>query len=150
MIDEATVWCTSRRALLAGLGGAGAAGLLAACGDDAVSSPPGAAKSATSAGSPSASAGDGALADTADVPVGGGTVVGSLLIVQPVAGTFKAYDAACPHKGVKVNPPKDGIATCPAHASTFSIADGARLAGPATRGLTAVAVVVKGTKIVRQ
>ena len=108
-------WCAGRRALLAG---AGVAGLLAACGDDPA--PPQAAPPPPP--TPAAS-----LASTADVPVGGGTVVGDVLLVQPVAGTFKAYNAACPHKGVKVAAPKDGVATCAAHNSTFAIADGARL-----------------------
>jgi nitrite reductase/ring-hydroxylating ferredoxin subunit len=134
-------WCAGRRALLVG---AGAAGLLAACGDDpappATSVPQQAATSA--APEPAAS-----LANTADVPVGGGTVVGDVLLVQPVAGTFKAYDAACPHKGVKVSPPKDGVATCPAHNSTFSIADGARMSGPATSGLKEIAITVDGSRI---
>jgi nitrite reductase/ring-hydroxylating ferredoxin subunit len=134
-------WCAGRRALLVG---AGAAGLLAACGDDpappATSVPQQAATSA--APEPAAS-----LASTADVPVGGGTVVGDVLLVQPVAGTFKAYDAACPHKGVKVSPPKDGVATCPAHNSTFAIADGARMSGPATSGLKEIAITVDGSRI---
>lgn len=159
-------WCAHRRALLAGLGGIGAAGVLAACGGDSTANSPAAAgttaagpastgdqatngTTATPAGQAQSAGAGATLADTADVPVGGGTVVGKLLIVQPVSGTFKAYDAACPHKGVLVSAPKDGVATCPAHKSTFSITDGSRLGGPATRGLTEVAVHVDGTKIVR-
>lgn len=135
-------WCAGRRALLVG---AGAAGLLTACGDDPAPSsaaPP--QQAATSAGAPSPAA---SLASTADIPVGGGTVVGDVLVVQPVAGTFKAYNAACPHKGVKVTPPKDGVATCPAHNSTFAIADGARMSGPATSGLKEIAITVDGGRI---
>jgi nitrite reductase/ring-hydroxylating ferredoxin subunit len=136
-------WCAGRRALLAGVG---AAGLLAACGDDPA--PPGSAPAAaapeTSAAAPSPA---GSLASTAEIPVGGGTLVGGVLVVQPVAGTFKAYDAACPHKGVKVNPPKDGVATCPAHNSTFAITDGARMSGPATSGLKEIAITVDGGRI---
>ena len=133
-------WCTGRRALLAG---AGAAGLLAACGDE--SSPPAAeptAGPASAAPSPATS-----LANTADIPVGGGTVVGGVLLVQPVAGSFKAYNAACPHKGVNVTAPKDGVATCPAHKSTFAIADGARMSGPATSGLKEIPIKVEAGRI---
>ncbi|MET7424590.1 Rieske (2Fe-2S) protein [Dactylosporangium sp. NPDC005555] len=135
-------WCAGRRALLLG---AGSAGLLAACGSSEDQAPP-AAQSAASPVPASAMAG---LASTVDVPVGGGTVVGDVLLVQPVAGTFKAYDAACPHKGVKVTPPKDGVATCPAHNSTFAIADGARMSGPATSGLKEIAIEVDGGRITR-
>jgi nitrite reductase/ring-hydroxylating ferredoxin subunit len=137
-------WCAGRRALLAG---AGAAGLLAACGDDPA--PPSTAApqqpaptSAAAAPTPAPS-----LASTTDVPVGGGTVVGGVLVVQPVAGTFKAYDAACPHKGVKINPPQDGVATCPAHKSTFAIADGARISGPAPTGLKEIPIKVDADRI---
>ncbi|GAA3197844.1 Rieske (2Fe-2S) protein [Dactylosporangium siamense] len=135
-------WCAGRRALLVG---AGAAGLLTACGDDPA--PPSTAapqQAATTATIPSPAA---SLASTSDVPVGGGTIVGDVLVVQPVAGTFKAYNAACPHKGVKVSPPKDGVATCPAHNSTFAIADGARMSGPATTGLKEIAIKVDGSQI---
>lgn len=132
-------WCAGRRALLAG---AGAAGLLAACGDDPA--PPTSVAQQATAEAPSPA---GSLASTSEVPVGGGTLVGGILLVQPVAGTFKAYDAACPHKGVRVNPPKDGVATCPAHNSTFAIADGARMSGPATSGLKEIAIKVDGSRI---
>jgi nitrite reductase/ring-hydroxylating ferredoxin subunit len=139
-------WCAGRRTLLVG---AGAAGLLAACGDDPT--PPAGAAPAPAASEPAATATSTStsLASTADVPVGGGTVVGDVLLVQPVAGTFKAYDAACPHKGVKVTPPKDGVATCPAHNSTFAIADGARMSGPATSGLKEIAIKVEADRITR-
>ncbi|GAB3827585.1 hypothetical protein GCM10027610_011040 [Dactylosporangium cerinum] len=130
--------------------GAGAAGLLTACGDDpeppaaAAANPKGAPAATSTSATPAPAA---SLANTADVPVGGGTIVGDVLVVQPVAGTFKAYDAACPHKGVKVSPPKDGVATCPAHNSTFAITDGARMSGPATSGLKEIAITVDGSRI---
>ncbi|MET8348530.1 Rieske (2Fe-2S) protein [Micromonospora sp. NPDC005206] len=130
-------WCLSRRALLSGVGAVGAAGLLSACG--AGDSPTG--QAAATPGT--------VLARTGDVPVGGGTVVDGVLVVQPEAGTFTAYDATCPHQGARVGAPRDGVITCPAHNSTFSASDGARLAGPATRGLTEIPVRVEGTNIVR-
>ncbi|WP_410808874.1 Rieske (2Fe-2S) protein [Micromonospora sp. 067-2] len=130
-------WCLSRRTLLAGAGAVGAAGLLGACGDGDAPADAAAATSGT------------VLARTADVPVGGGTVVAGVLVVQPTAGVFQAYDAACPHQGVQIAAPRDGVSTCPAHNSTFAVADGARLGGPATRGLTEIAVRVDGTDIVR-
>ncbi|MEV0132456.1 Rieske (2Fe-2S) protein [Dactylosporangium sp. NPDC050688] len=138
-------WCAGRRALLAGAGAAGVAGLLAACGDDAA--PSEAAAAPATSPTPADPAPAASLASTADIPVGGGTVVGDVLLVQPVAGTFKAYDAACPHKGVKVSAPKDGVATCPAHNSTFAIADGARMSGPATSGLKEISIKVEAGRI---
>ncbi|MEU4397603.1 Rieske (2Fe-2S) protein [Micromonospora orduensis] len=130
-------WCLSRRALLTGAGAVGAAGLLSACG--AGDGPTG--QAAATAGT--------VLARTADVPVGGGTVTSGVLVVQPEAGTFRAYDATCPHQGVRVGAPSDGVITCPAHNSTFAVGDGARLGGPATRGLTEIPITVDGTTIVR-
>jgi nitrite reductase/ring-hydroxylating ferredoxin subunit len=143
--------CPSRRALLAGagtgaavavaVGATGVTGLLAACGADAERPSPAAAS--TSATTEKASA----ITATGDIPVGGGKVVDGLLIVQPVAGTFRAYNAACPHKGVLVGTPADGVATCPAHKSTFSIVDGHHLSGPATEGLSPVAITVDGNEV---
>ncbi|WLS44333.1 Rieske (2Fe-2S) protein [Micromonospora profundi] len=130
-------WCLSRRALLTGAGAIGAAGVLSACGTGDESSP-----------QPAAEPGA-VLASTGDVPVGGGTLVGGVLVVQPEAGTFTAYDATCPHQGVRVGAPRDGVITCPAHNSTFAVGDGARLGGPATTGLTEVPIRVDGTNIVR-
>jgi nitrite reductase/ring-hydroxylating ferredoxin subunit len=94
-------------------------------------------------------AGGSVLAATSDVPVGGGTLVNGVLIVQPSAGTYKAYNAACPHQGSQVGTPKNGVITCPSHQSTFSAADGSRLGGPATRGLSTIAIAVEGTNIVK-
>jgi nitrite reductase/ring-hydroxylating ferredoxin subunit len=93
--------------------------------------------------------GAGPLAATADVPVGGGVVVNGVLIVQPKSGTFKAYNAACPHQGVQVGAPKKGVITCPGHNSQFKADDGSRISGPASRGLTEIAVAVQGADIVR-
>jgi nitrite reductase/ring-hydroxylating ferredoxin subunit len=89
------------------------------------------------------------LAATKDVPVGGGIVVAGVLVVQPDRGTFKAFDASCPHRGVLVGPPANGISTCPAHHSTFAIGDGARLSGPATQGLAQIPVSVEEKNVVR-
>ncbi len=36
-----------------------------------------------------------------DVPVGSGVIAGGYVITQPVAGTFEAFDARCPHANVE-------------------------------------------------
>jgi nitrite reductase/ring-hydroxylating ferredoxin subunit len=138
---QSQAWCTHRRVLLAGIGGIGAAAVLSACGGDATAKPP--------APTPSSAPAADTLADTAQVPVGGGIVTNGLLIVQPVSGSFKVYDAACPHKGILVAAPQDGVATCPAHASKFNITDGARISGPTPTGLKEIKVRVDGTSILR-
>jgi nitrite reductase/ring-hydroxylating ferredoxin subunit len=72
------------------------------------------------------------LARTTDVPVGGGVVVTDILLVQPTAGSFRAFSVVCPHRGARVSPPVDGVITCWEHNSTFKLDDGSRLGGPAT------------------
>ncbi|MET7399069.1 Rieske (2Fe-2S) protein [Dactylosporangium sp. NPDC005572] len=146
-MDDRPMWCPDRRALLAGLG---VTGFLAACSAAPAATPPAASQPASQpASEPASDAAAPALADVAAVPVGGGTVVGGVLVVQPEAGVYKAFDAACPHNGVKVTAPEQGVATCPAHKSTFAIKDGARLSGPATRGLTEIPVQVRDGRILR-
>jgi nitrite reductase/ring-hydroxylating ferredoxin subunit len=88
------------------------------------------------------------LAGTKTIPVGGGRLVGTILVVQPLDGLFKAYDARCPHLAALVSPPRDGIITCTVHGSKFVDIDGSRLEGPATRGLKEIPVIVEGGNVV--
>lgn len=136
--------------------------LLAACGDDggstagdgtstgsagsATGAPTSAAESTASSPAPVA---DGLVA-TADVPVGGGVVLGQdeIVVTQPVAGEFKAFTAICTHQGCLVASVSDGRIQCPCHGSSFDIADGSVTGGPAPAPLAAVAVTVKGDKVV--
>ncbi len=63
-------------------------------------------------------------------------------VLQLTAGQFTALSAVCPHQQCTVGfvSAKDGF-SCPCHGSRFA-ADGKLLAGPATRGLTAIPVTV--------
>jgi nitrite reductase/ring-hydroxylating ferredoxin subunit len=90
------------------------------------------------------------LVGTGDVPVGGGVLAGEYLVVQPRSGTFKAFEAKCPHQGIIVDPPLAGrdFMNCPGHNSKFKVADGSRISGPAPRGLRQVAVKVKNGSVV--
>ncbi|MEV0006154.1 Rieske (2Fe-2S) protein [Micromonospora sp. NPDC050980] len=145
----------SRRALLAGAGALGAAVALASCGDDDAT--PGLAP--TSGGPPGATAtGDagggnrdssGPLARTTDIPVGGGAVYASkgVVITQPEAGQFKAFDPICTHQGCPVSSVDGGTINCTCHNSRFSIADGSVKQGPATRPLAAREIKVEGDQI---
>jgi nitrite reductase/ring-hydroxylating ferredoxin subunit len=165
-------WCVARRALLAGLSGAGVV-TLTGCGGDPAGSPGDQAAGRSSAAAPGSSAasagpsptpsyapwpgGDGSgdgpgggLVKTADVPVGGAVRVDNLLIAQPQKGVFKAFDATCPHQGFRVDTPIDGTDyfNCPGHNSKFRLADGSLISGPAPRGLRQVAVKVRDGYVV--
>jgi nitrite reductase/ring-hydroxylating ferredoxin subunit len=83
------------------------------------------------------------LTTTADVPLGDG-----VLVTQPKPGKFRAFDATCPHRGVQVSVPRDGVITCTAHNSRFQETDGAPISGPATGRLTRISVSVQGDTIV--
>ena len=91
------------------------------------------------------------LADTAEVPVGGGVVNQSarVVVTQPSEGEYRAFSAVCPHQGCLVANVLDEQIICPCHDSRFSAGDGAVLQGPATTGLAEIAVTVEGTDIVQ-
>ncbi|ANZ39232.1 Rieske (2Fe-2S) protein [Lentzea guizhouensis] len=89
----------------------------------------------------------------ASVPVGSGVLVdmpgnAQLLVVQPRSGEFRAFNPSCPHVGSLVNPPAGGVITCPLHGSTFDPSSGAVRKGPATSGLTEVAITLSGDDLV--
>ncbi|MEU2079404.1 Rieske (2Fe-2S) protein [Streptomyces sp. NPDC013489] len=163
-VTDLTSRATSRRTVLVA-----AAALTAGCGSDdggdggtttgapatpgdsagASASPtPGTSAPATpsaSAGAPSGRA----LAKTADIPVGGGTVFTAekVVVTQPTAGEFKAFSAVCTHQGCLVNKVADGTIDCPCHGSKFSVTDAAVVAGPAPRPLPAEQITVSGDSI---
>jgi Rieske Fe-S protein len=153
-----------RRAVVAGTGAVAlGAGLLAAgC---ASSAAPGSPATTTAAAAPptaeaptaavpttasgsTASGSAGALASTADIPVGGGKIFADrkVVVTQPTAGTFVGLSAVCTHKGCVVNKVADGTIDCPCHGSKFHL-DGTVANGPAQAPLTTMPVTVEGTSI---
>lgn len=132
---------TRRTALCGLLVGLAAPGVLAACTTQDRTEP------ADTSPAPGA-----ALAAVGDVPLGGGVVVagpaGPVLLLQPTAGTIRAYDARCPHAGSTVNPPVNDVVVCPNHGSEFAAGTGEVTKGPARTGLKQVAVAVSGTQVV--
>ncbi|HTT87326.1 MAG TPA: Rieske 2Fe-2S domain-containing protein [Acidimicrobiales bacterium] len=63
------------------------------------------------------------------------------VVVQPRSGQFVAFDAVCPHEGCTVAYfPSDELFICPCHGSRFNGATGALVKGPATHGLTPIAI----------
>jgi thiosulfate dehydrogenase [quinone] large subunit len=88
------------------------------------------------------------LGPAKDVPVGNAatfTIPASGdpgIVVQAVPGTFYAYDAVCPHAGCTVGySAANHVFACPCHGSTFALATGAVLGGPAPHGLSKLNVV---------
>jgi nitrite reductase/ring-hydroxylating ferredoxin subunit len=153
-MTEPGVPAASRRALL-GCAGAACAAALAGCatynsgnGGIAGSSPP-----ATPASPPGTTGpgGPAVLARTADVPVGGGTILASrkIVITQPKAGTFAAFTAVCTHLGCLVTSITGGTINCPCHGRNFSITNGSVINGPATTPLAPVSIKVHGTAIIQ-
>ena len=113
----------------------------------------GAASAGTGSGA-TGSAGGGAanvLASTAEIPVGGGTVLTAqrIVITQPQAGTYHAFTAICTHQGCIVNSVSGGTINCPCHGSKYSIVNGSVVNGPAPLPLAAVSIKVEGTSIVK-
>ncbi|MEU7419266.1 Rieske (2Fe-2S) protein [Streptomyces antibioticus] len=154
----------ARRTVVTAAGAAGLAVALTACGgsDDGGASSSVSSGGASGGGSAGASSGgtgggdnaaggtdSGALTTTADIPEGGGKVFGSekVVVVQPSAGTYKAYSAVCTHAGCGVKSVADGVINCPCHNSNFSIEDGSVKSGPATKPLPEVKITVSGDSI---
>ena len=76
-----------------------------------------------------------------DVPVGGSATFtlpdGTPgIVLQPTAGTFAAYNAACPHQGCPVSYfASQNLLVCPCHGSQFNPQSGNVEVGPAVTGL---------------
>lgn len=128
-----------RRAVVVGAGALAAAATLSACGSSEQSA------SAPAAADPGAP--DGALAKVAEVPVGGGVIVGDTVVTQPTAGNFVGLSSTCTHAGCKVATVARGTINCPCHGSRFEL-DGSVRGGPANEPLAAKPVRVEGDSIV--
>jgi Rieske Fe-S protein len=149
----------SRRAVLASTGlacaGAACATVLAGCstynsnsGGVADSQ---ASSSSAAPASQGAAAGPAALAQTSDVPVGGGKILSDkkIVITQPKAGSFDAFSAVCTHQGCIVGDVSGGTINCPCHGSKFNITNGSVVQGPASSPLPPVSIKVQDTSIVQ-
>lgn len=135
--------CLSRRQTLRAAGGVGASVVgvtaLAGCGAGDVE------ETASSVAGAASSAATEAIA-AADVPVGGGRVFESIqtVVTQPTEGQYKAFSSVCTHQGCQVRGVENGVIACPCHGSTFDIATGAVVQGPATKPLPEKSVSVSG------
>lgn len=145
----------TRRAALSGAGAAAAALALAACSSDTdptATPTTGAASDPPSGPAEPAAPSTQALAQLADIPVGGAVSAEGpdgkpILVAQPQAGTVVAFSAICTHQGCTVAPSGERLA-CPCHGSVFEAATGKVVAGPAPRPLPSVPVHVDGGAVV--
>ncbi|GAA2744262.1 hypothetical protein GCM10009868_21240 [Terrabacter aerolatus] len=157
-LDERVARLTDRRGVLKAAGVVGVAvgaGALAACSSppvpsgttDAGAGSAGSSASSAPSGTSGATAASGGGTPTSDIPVGGGKVFadGQTVVTQPTAGSFKAFDAICPHQGCTVDSVEGGQIICPCHQSHFDAATGQRVSGPAPTGLTPKKITVTGS-----
>ncbi len=136
-----TTRATRRTVLLA----SGAAALAAGCGsEDGGTGTP--SDTAEGAGSPGQE-----LLPVADVPVGGGRILGAeeIVVTQPEEGEFRAFSAICTHQRCLVSEVADGMINCPCHGSRFNNTDGSVERGPATRPLPEERITVDGNTVRR-
>ncbi|TVZ05552.1 Rieske (2Fe-2S) protein [Trebonia kvetii] len=151
----------SRRAVLLGAGVTCVAALAGCSTYDAnnggVAGPPPSAPATSAAASSGGGTATGtapasnALASTAQVPEGGGTIISgkNIVITQPQAGSFKAFTAVCTHQGCIVSSVSGGTINCPCHGSKFSIKDGSVVNGPAASPLSPITIEVEGSSIIQ-
>jgi Rieske Fe-S protein len=141
----------NRRAALTALS-ATAVTTLAACASEpnlAQTTPP----SSTVETEPTESAGQtNVLGKVSDVPVGGGTKFEvdalTVLVTQPKAGVFMAFDATCTHAGCIVNGIIDSEIACGCHGARYALDTGMVLAGPAKSALGKLVIEVIGDDLV--
>ena len=96
-----------------------------------------------------------AIGAAASVPVGGSATFtvpdGSGapgIVLQPTAGKFVAFNAACTHQGCPVSYAQgQDLLVCPCHGSQFNPANGSVEVGPAVTGLTEYTVTVENGQI---
>lgn len=129
---------TTRRQALGVAAAAGSTAALTACGGGEGGAP----------GTGDGGAPDEVRVPVADVPEGGGLVRGEVVVTQPQAGEYRAFDARCPHQGCTVSEVTTKAIICPCHGSEFDPESGEMTRGPATEGLTSKNATVAGDEVV--
>lgn len=146
----------TRRRVLTSAGAAAGMVALTACssGSDSSASPStGSGEPSTTSASQSPSgSGETALAQLADIPVGGAVAAqlpggDPVVVAQPEQGEAAAFSAICTHMGCTVAPAGKEL-HCPCHGSVFDASTGQVLQGPAARPLPSVQVEVRDGAVV--
>ncbi len=142
----------NRRTALTALGASAATVSLAACASEpqlAATTPPSATVE-TQTAEPQGS--NLVIGKTSDVPVGGGTKFSvddlTILVTQPKAGDYKAFDATCTHAGCIVNGIIDNEIACGCHGARYALDSGMVLSGPAKSALGKLTIEVVGEDLV--
>jgi Rieske Fe-S protein len=86
------------------------------------------------------------LAPVADIPDGGGVIVGTVVVTRS-GSQVHAFSAICTHQGCQVNQVSGGKIDCPCHGSVFDASTGAVVAGPAPSPLPPVAIAVHNGEV---
>ncbi|MFP5253996.1 MAG: Rieske 2Fe-2S domain-containing protein [Actinomycetes bacterium] len=140
----------TRRGVLRGAAASGVAlPVLAACGGDEGAPGPSAPETSSGKGAGGADT----TVPTADVPVGGGTIVKDaednvFVVTQPAEGEFKAFSGICTHQKCPVTEVTGDEIVCNCHGSRYAVADGSVVAGPAPAPLAELTATVEGDQVV--
>jgi nitrite reductase/ring-hydroxylating ferredoxin subunit len=106
---------------------------------------------APAAAAPAGGSGPGAqpLGPASAIPVGGGVIydAAKVVVTQPTAGVYKAFDANCTHQKCLLADVKGGTINCACHGAKFSITDGSAVKLPATVPLPPRNVTVAGGNV---
>lgn len=137
----------TRRVMLLGVGFAGFAGTMTACGSSGSSGDSGSSNNSGSSGNMGGSTS--ALGSASSIPVGGGKIFMSqkVVVTQPTAGQYKAFSAVCTHAGCTVNRISGGKIYCPCHGSVYNVSDGSVAHGPAKAPLPGKKVTVQNGQV---
>jgi nitrite reductase/ring-hydroxylating ferredoxin subunit len=142
----------SRRIVFHGLTALGVAAALAGCGgDDGGTTTPTEKDTPTDSQNNGGTSTQTVLAETGDVPVGGGLILTDekIVITQPTDGEFKAFTAVCTHQGFTVTSVEDEQIRCSHHGSVYDFESGDNIGGPAPAPLEPIAITVKNGKILQ-
>ncbi len=72
-----------------------------------------------------------------------GTDGAPILVIRTGPNAYNALSVQCTHEGCPVNPPANGVITCPCHGSQYNL-DGSVRHGPAQFALTRYLTVYEG------
>lgn len=89
------------------------------------------------------------LTATADIPVGSGVIFADsrVVVTQPKAGDFKCFSAVCTHTGC-ILAGVTSTMVCQCHGSSFDLATGEVLGGPARAPLPSVDFTIENDRVV--